>query len=137
MTAAAPCPEVIRIESEGDIVNARRIVRDAAGALGFGVTDVTRIVTASSELTRNIYRYAGSGEMQWRTIVRADGTGIELIFEDRGPGIADLECAMKAGFSTSGGLGLGLPGSKRLMDELQIDSVVGRGTKVTIRKWLR
>jgi serine/threonine-protein kinase RsbT len=137
VTATAVCREGVPIESEADIVAARRIVRDAAVALGFGVTDVTRIVTASSELTRNIFRYAGSGEMRLRTISHADHRGIELVFEDRGPGIADLEGAMKAGFSTSGGLGLGLPGAKRLMDEMEIDSEVGRGTRVTIRKWLR
>lgn len=141
MTSTAVRPEpidaAIRIESEADIVASRRIVREAAMALGFGVTDVTRIVTASSELTRNIFRYAGSGEMRLRSIMQADGPGIELVFEDRGPGIADLEGAMKVGFSTSGGLGLGLPGTKRLMDEMQIDSEVGRGTTVTVRKWLR
>lgn len=137
MTAPAACVETIPIGSEGDIVAARKIVRDAAVMLGFGVTDVTRIVTASSELTRNIFRYAGSGYMSWRLIAHAARTGIELTFEDHGPGIPDLECALKAGFSTSGGLGLGLPGAKRLMDEMEIESQAGVGTKVVIRKWRR
>jgi serine/threonine-protein kinase RsbT len=131
------CLEGVRIASEGDIVAARKIVRDAAVSLGFSVTDVTRIVTASSELTRNIFRYANAGEMRWRSVGAEARVGIELVFVDAGPGIADLDEAMKAGFSTSGGLGLGLPGAKRLMDEMEIETRVGAGTKVTVRKWLR
>jgi serine/threonine-protein kinase RsbT len=135
MTAPKPAMETIGINSESDIVAARRVVRDAAMMLGFGVTDVTRIVTASSELTRNIFRYAGSGHMCWRMLAAEGRTGIELIFEDQGPGIPDLEGAMTAGFTTSGGLGLGLPGCKRLMDEMEIESAAGKGTKVTVKKW--
>ena len=126
-----------RIESESDIVTARKVVRDAATALGFGITDVTRIVTAASELTRNIYHYAKSGVMRWRVLNGGDGTGLELTFEDHGPGIPDVPKAMEMGFSTGKGLGMGLPGSKRLMDEMTIESTVGQGTTVLVRKWLK
>ena len=105
--------------------------------MGFGITDVTRIVTAASELTRNIYHYAGSGVMRWRSISRDARMGLELIFEDRGPGIPDVAKAMEAGFSTGKGLGMGLPGAKRLMDEMAVQSHLGKGTTVEVRKWLR
>jgi serine/threonine-protein kinase RsbT len=98
---------------------------------------VTRIVTAASELTRNIYRYAKSGVMRWRVLNRGTDTGLELTFEDQGPGIPDVERAMEPGFTTGNGLGMGLPGSRRLMDELTIESTVGKGTTVVVRKWLR
>ena len=126
-----------RITSENDIVMARKVVRDAATTLGFGLTDVTRIVTAASELTRNIYHYAQSGVMHWRVMNRGTDTGLELTFEDQGPGIPDIEMVMEPGFSTGKGLGLGLPGSNRLMDELTIQSIVGQGTTVVVRKWLK
>ncbi len=125
------------ITSENDIVMARKVVRDAATALGFGITDVTRIVTAASELTRNIYHYAKSGVMHWRSLNQDARVGLELTFEDSGPGIVDLEKAMEMGFSTGKGLGMGLPGVKRLMDELVIESTVGKGTTVVVRKWLK
>ena len=126
-----------RITSENDIVMARKVVRDAATTLGFGITDVTRIVTAASELTRNIYHYAKSGVMHWRSLNLDTSVGLELTFEDSGPGIPDVEKAMEMGFSTGKGLGMGLPGSKRLMDEMTIESTVGKGTTVVVRKWLK
>jgi len=125
-----------QITSENDIVMARKVVREAAAALGFGLTDVTRIVTAASELTRNIYHYAKSGVMRWRFLNQSAKVGLELTFVDKGPGIPDVEKAMEAGFSTGKGLGMGLPGAKRLMDELTIESKVGKGTTVVVRKWL-
>ncbi len=125
------------IHSEGDIVMARKLVRNAATALGFGITDVTRIVTAASELIRNIYQYAGSGVMRWRTLADDRPLGLELTFEDRGPGIPDVARAMQSGFTTAKGLGLGLPGAKKLMDEMSVESQVGKGTTVQVRKWLR
>ncbi len=127
----------IPIEVESDIIVARKVVRDLTKELGFGVTDVTRIVTAASELARNIYRFAGSGVMTSRFVGTGDRLGIELVFDDRGPGITDLEEAMEVGFTSGGGLGMGLPGAKRLMDEMEIHSTMGRGTTVTIRKWRR
>jgi len=125
------------IKSESDIVMARKVVREAATALGFGITDVTRIVTAASEMTRNIYQYAGSGSMHWRTVSKGSVPGLELTFEDHGPGIPDLNKAMEPGFSTGKGLGMGLPGAKRLMDEMTIQSEPGKGTTVGLRKWLK
>ena len=125
-----------RIGSEGDIVMARKVVRNAATALGFGITDVTRIVTAASELTRNIYQYAGSGVMRWRCLSQNARVGLELIFEDNGPGISDVAKAMESGFTTGKGLGMGLPGAKRLMDEMTVQSQAGKGTTVEVRKWL-
>src|SRR5919106_2812692 len=125
------------INSESDIVTARKIIRDIALAAGFGVTDVTRIVTAASELTRNVFRYAGSGVLYWQKLSTGNHIGIELTFEDHGPGIPDIEQAMEMGYTTSGGLGLGLPGAKRLMDEMDIESEVGKGTRITVKKWRR
>jgi serine/threonine-protein kinase RsbT len=125
------------IASEGDIVTARRLVRNAATELGFGITDITRIVTAASELTRNIYQYAGSGTIRWRSFNKGVDVALELVFEDNGPGIPDIDKAMESGFSTGKGFGLGLPGAKRLMDEMVIQSQAGKGTKVRTRKWLR
>jgi serine/threonine-protein kinase RsbT len=127
----------MRIGSEGDIVAARKVVRNLAVALGFGVTDVTRIVTAASELTRNVFRYAGSGLMHWRRIDTGKSVGIELIFEDKGPGIPDVSKAMETGYTTGGGLGMGLPGARKLMDEMEIQSEVGKGTRVAVKKWRR
>jgi serine/threonine-protein kinase RsbT len=127
----------VPIASESDIVAVRKVVRDAAGRLGFGVTDVTRIVTAASELARNVFRYAGSGILRYQTIQLNDNLGLELTFADGGPGIANIEQAMEQGYSTSGGLGLGMPGAKRLMDEMQVQSEVGKGTTVIVRKWRR
>ncbi len=124
------------IESENDIVSARRIIRNAAVALGFGLTDVTRIVTAASELTRNIYVHAKSGVMRWRSVSRGSVVGLELTFGDNGPGIPDVAKAMQVGYTTGTGLGMGLPGSKRLTDEMTIQSEVGRGTTIVVRKWL-
>jgi serine/threonine-protein kinase RsbT len=127
----------IRIGAEVDIITARKVVRELASQAGFGLTDVTRIVTAASELARNVFRYAGTGVLRWRKIDTVTGTGVEFIFEDFGPGIADVDQAMQEGFTTSGGLGVGLPGAKRLMDEFQIRSEPGKGTVVKISKWRR
>jgi len=125
------------IKSENDIVSARRAVREAAIQLGFGQTDVTRIVTAASELARNTFKYAGEGVMLWRRIETGSRIGLELQFVDRGPGIQDIDLAIQNGFSTSGGLGMGLPGARRLMNDLEIESAPGQGTVVTVRKWCR
>ncbi len=128
---------VVPIHTEGDIVLARRTVREAASSMGFGTTDTTRIVTAASELARNIVKYAGDGTMSLRALERDRAVGLELEFSDRGPGIADIGQAMAEGFSTTGGLGMGLPGARKLMDDLQIQSTLGRGTRIVITKWRR
>jgi serine/threonine-protein kinase RsbT len=125
----------VTIKTEGDIVAARRTVREIAMSLGFGQTDVTRIVTAASELARNVFKYGGGGMMKWRRAEAHGRVGVELSFIDRGPGIADVSLALQEGYSTGRGLGLGLPAAKRLMDELDIRSVVGEGTTITLRKW--
>lgn len=127
----------VHIRSESDIVVTRRAVREIATTLGFGLTDVTRIVTAASELARNIILYAGAGSMRWRPLDMRGRVGVELTLEDNGPGIASIEQVMQEGYTTSGGLGLGLPGTKRLMDEFEIASEVGKGTRITVRKWRR
>jgi serine/threonine-protein kinase RsbT len=127
----------VPIEDESHIVTVRKTIREAATRLGFGQTDVTRIVTAGSELARNIFHYAGQGVMHWSDLENRDLVGIQLTFEDHGPGIPNLEQALEPGYSTSGGLGLGLPGTRRLMDEFEIQSDPGVGTTVTVRKWRR
>jgi serine/threonine-protein kinase RsbT len=127
----------VAIDDESHIVTVRKTIREAATRRGFGLTDVTRIVTAGSELARNIFHYAGSGVMRWSQVEKGDLVGIQLVFEDHGPGIANLDLAMQPGYSTSGGLGMGLPGTKRLMDEMEIQSEVGVGTTITVRKWRR
>ncbi len=129
--------EEVAIIDESDIILVRKTVREAATKFNYSLTDVTRIVTAASELARNIFLYAGSGVMRWRLLEGNGAKGMELIFEDRGPGITDLEQAFQEGYSTSGGLGLGLPGTQRLMDEMEIDTRVGVGTTVVVRKWQR
>jgi len=125
----------VKIHVEGDIVAVRKVVRSVATQMGFGITDVTRIVTAASELARNIFLYAGSGIMEWHVLRLKGRSGIELSFIDLGPGIPNVSLVMQEGYTTSGGLGMGLPGSKRLMDELDVWSEIGKGTTVTIRKW--
>ena len=126
----------VKIQEEVDIVAVRKAVREASAAGGFGVTDVTRIVTSASELARNVYAYAGFGVMRWRLLNTNGRSGIELTFEDHGPGILNLDQAMTEGYTSGGGLGMGLPGSKRLMGEMEIASEAGKGTTVTVRKWL-
>jgi len=127
----------VKIQTEADIAVARRAVRDVASKIGFGVTEIARIVTAASELGRNVHKYAGSGVMRWNALSNGTSSGLELRFEDQGPGIADVNEALREGHTTGGGLGMGLPGAKRLMDEMEIASEVGKGTTVTVRKWRR
>jgi serine/threonine-protein kinase RsbT len=138
-TAAVTADQTIAIAGEADIVVARQNARDLAKSLGFGPVDQSRIATAVSELTRNIVRYAtaGRGSVQIRSLAAARGSGIEIIVSDEGPGIADIAQVMQEGFTSGRGLGMGLPGTKRLMDEMTIDTALGQGTVITIRKWRR
>lgn len=129
--------ETVKIESESDIVAVRKVVRQAAAALGFGVTDVTRIVTAASELARNVFHYAVKGTMELSAQQFNGTVGLSLLFVDNGPGMSNIEEAMEMGYTTRGGLGLGLPGAKRLMDEMEIRSEIGNGTTVKVTKWLK
>jgi serine/threonine-protein kinase RsbT len=131
--------ERLEIAGEDDIVMARQRARAAARDMGFGAVDQSRIATAVSELARNVVRYAtnGRGQVSIRRVESTRGQGLEIVVSDDGPGIADVDEAMRAGFTSGPGLGLGLPGTRRLMDEMRIQSVLGEGTVVTIRKWRR
>lgn len=127
----------IPIRSDRDIVAARRTGRALAGQLGFNSTEAVLIATAISELARNIFQYAGHGEIELTRLTRDERDGISLVARDQGPGIMNIALAMQDGFSTSGGLGLGLPGVKRLLDEFAVVSEPGRGTTITGRKWMK
>ena len=130
-----PAEERIKITGDADIVTARSRAKDLADALGFSRTDQTLVAAAVSEIARNIVVYASGGEIVLRTR-RGDGRwGIVVVASDDGPGIADPEQALTDGYSTAGSLGVGLPGARRLMDSLEIESEVGRGTTVTMLKW--
>jgi serine/threonine-protein kinase RsbT len=125
----------VAINSDQDIVAARQRGRALAVELGFSAVDSTLIATAISELARNIVSYAGTGEITLKTIQNSTRQGILIVAADEGPGIHDLRQALRDGFSTSGSLGLGLPGVRRLMDEFEIASQPGRGTRVEVKKW--
>lgn len=131
--------QVVPIAAEADLLRVRSALRAEAQDAGLSLTAATKLVTAGSELARNIFRYATHGQGV-ATIERteADGRrGVRVTFRDSGPGIANLDEAMRDGYSTAGSLGLGLPGSRRLVDEFSIDSQVGRGTTVMIMQWGR
>jgi serine/threonine-protein kinase RsbT len=136
-----PTDLLIPIAGEDDIVVARQRAREWARPLGFGMVDQSRIATAVSELTRNVVRYAtdSRGEVCLHVLPPSERgrAGLEIVVRDEGPGIADVERAMRQGFTSGPGLGAGLPGTRRLMDEMELDSALGRGTVVTIRKWRR
>ena len=127
----------VEIITEWDIVAARQLGRDEAKAIGFGAVDQARITTAISELARNIYLYARAGEIVLERIREGSRVGIRIIAADKGPGINNLKKVMEDGYSTSGGLGAGLPGVKRLMDKMEIQSSVGEGTLVKKKKWVQ
>jgi serine/threonine-protein kinase RsbT len=126
----------IALEQEHDIVVARGEVRRMAAALGFTLTDQTRLTTVASELARNVVKYAGRGRLIAQPLDAGARRGLRLIFEDTGPGIPDLTAAMRDGFTTGGGLGKGLPGSRRLVHEFDIQSSPERGTRITVVRWL-
>jgi len=128
---------LVPIRDELDIVRARQEGRQMAKNMGFGAVDLARIATAISELARNIYTYAQTGEIQLEEIAKGNRRGIQVMAVDQGPGIPNIEEAMRDGFTTSNGLGAGLPGTRRLVDEFEIESYVCQGTRVTVRKWLR
>jgi len=127
----------VKILSEWDIVAARQLGRNIAKELGFGTVDQARITTAISELARNIYLYAGKGEIHFEPVNNFEKKGLKVIAVDHGPGIQDIRRAMEDGFSTSSGLGAGLPGVRRLMDEFDLISSLGEGTTIRVVKWLR
>ena len=127
----------VTIINEWDIVAARQLGRNVAKELGFGTVDQARITTAISELARNIYLYAGKGQICIDKLFDGGKVGLRLHAVDSGPGIKEIRQVMEDGFSTSGGLGAGLPGVKRLMDDFDIDSSPGQGTQIRASKWLR
>ena len=113
----------------------RQVVREQAIGLGFSLVDQTKLVTAASELARNILNYGGGGEVSFELLSQGARKGLRLTFVDQGPGIADIELAMKDGYTTGGGMGLGLGGAKRLSNEFSIESRPGEGTRITIARW--
>lgn len=127
--------ERVAIRSSEDVVKVRQQTRAFAIAAGLGLVDQTKIVTAASELARNVVDYAGEGEVCMEVIEDGGRRGVRLAFEDRGPGIPDVQAALKDGFTTGSGLGLGLGGARRLANEFSIESEVGIGTKITIVRW--
>jgi serine/threonine-protein kinase RsbT len=127
--------EKLPVRTEHDIVMARQTVRRLAGEVGLGLVDQTKIVTAASELARNTVIYGGGGDLMCEVLLDVAKRGLRLTFEDQGPGIPDLSLAMKDGWTSGSGMGLGLSGAKRLVNEFAIDSAPGRGTKVTVTRW--
>ena len=127
----------VDVSSDLDVVTARHEGRTLAQSMGFSAVEVTLIATAISEIARNIAVYAGSGEVSVGAVMDGDRSGIRIVASDVGPGIPDIEQALRDGYSTGKSLGLGLPGAKRLMDEFEVVSRVGEGTTVTMKKWKR
>jgi serine/threonine-protein kinase RsbT len=127
--------DTLPIRSEGDVVAVRQVTRAWAAELGFSLVDQTKVVTAASELARNTLIHGGGGSVRLETLAQGVRKGLRLTFEDNGPGIPDIDLALKDGYTTGGGLGLGLSGSKRLMSDFDIVSKVGEGTKITVTKW--
>ena len=127
--------EMIGLRSMDDMIKARQLVRECAIFQGLSLVDQTKIVTAASELARNTLIHGGGGEMRLQALNDGSRRGVKVIFADRGPGIPNIELAMKDGYTTRGGLGLGLSGSKRLVNEFSIESQSGKGTTVSIVRW--
>jgi serine/threonine-protein kinase RsbT len=127
----------IKISSDADIITARQSGRTLAAQAGCSSTDLTEVATAISEIARNIVSYAGHGEISMRLVYGNDRNGIEIVAIDDGPGIVDVDRALEDGYTTGLGLGLGLPGARRLMDDFRILSKPGRGTRVVMHKWRR
>jgi serine/threonine-protein kinase RsbT len=127
--------EVREIRSPQDVVSVRQIVREWALSAGFSLVDQTKIVTAASELARNTLTHGGGGRVRLEALNDGNRRGLRVVFEDEGPGIPDVDQAMRDGFTTAGGLGLGLGGAKRLANDFEIDSGPGRGTRVMITRW--
>ncbi len=127
--------ETLPIREKQDIVRIRQVVRSWSADLRFGLVDQTKMITAASELARNALDHGGGGSVLLEVVEESSRRGLRLTFEDRGPGIADLDAALRDGFSTGPGLGLGLSGAGRLVNDFAIESEPGRGTRVTITRW--
>jgi serine/threonine-protein kinase RsbT len=124
-----------QLRNQQDVVSARQLTRQWAVDTGLNLIEQTKLVTAASELARNTVVYGGGGKMTLEVVEGKTGKGLRLVFDDQGPGIPDIERALQDGYTTGGGLGLGLGGAKRLASEFQIESEVGKGTRVTITRW--
>ncbi len=135
MNVAAEPLEEVALKTGEDVVRLRKSVRERAVAVGFNLVEQTKIITAASELGRNTIQYGGGGKARIVLVMNGSRRGLRLEFVDQGPGIADLALALTDGYTTGGGLGLGLSGAKRLSDEFEIDSAPGRGTQVSIVRW--
>jgi serine/threonine-protein kinase RsbT len=129
--------ERVTVSSDQDVVRVRQLVRTVAVAVKLSLVDQTKLVTAASELARNTLVYGGGGVVEVDRVENGRRSGIRISFVDQGPGIPDLDLALSDGFTTGGGLGLGLSGARRLVDEFDIDTAVGQGTSVTVTKWCR
>ena len=127
--------ETLMVRTTDDIVNVRQFVRKVAIDTGFNLVDQTKIITAASELARNTVIYGGGGVLKIEILTNGSKSGVKLIFEDEGPGIPDVELALKDGYTSGQGLGMGLGGARRLSNEFEIDSKPGKGTRVAITKW--
>lgn len=127
--------ETINIEKDDDIIRARQLIRKLSQEIGFDIVSQTKLITVTSELTRNVLLYAKKGILNVKSAERNEKIGLEIIVTDQGPGIDNLELILLGGYSTSGGLGKGLSGTKKLMDEFKINSEVGKGTEVKVIKW--
>ena len=127
--------ETLKLHNSDDVVRVRQVVRTWMVEMKFNLVDQTKMVTAASELARNVVEYGGGGSARLESLESGARKGLRLVFEDHGPGIPDLDLALKDGYSTGDGLGLGLGGSKRLVNEFDLWSVSGEGTRVTIVRW--
>ena len=127
--------DTVSIRTESDVVRARQTVRQWAQEIGFTLVDTTKLVTAASELARNTFDHGGGGEMQLEVHDEGERRGLRLVFVDQGPGIADIDLAMRDGFTTGKGMGMGLGGSRRLVNEFEIESQPKVGTRVAITRW--
>ena len=130
-----PLQGVVPVRTEEDIVHSRQKVRALTQQLKFSLVDQTKMITAASELSRNTVVHGGGGQMRWEVLEQGLKRGLRLHFEDSGPGIPDLQLALTDGWTSGGGMGLGLPGSKRLVHEFDLQSAPGRGTHVSITRW--
>ena len=128
---------LVAIRTDADVVTARQEARTLGASLGFSSTDLTLLATAISEIARNITTYAGEGEVALRVVTEAGRRGVEVVASDDGPGIADVELAMQDGYTTGNGLGLGLPGTRRLVDDFELRTEPGSGTTIRLVKWSR
>ncbi|MET8265316.1 anti-sigma regulatory factor [Micromonospora arida] len=130
-------PQAQSVQSDEDVVRVRQLVRAVAVASKLSLVDQTKVVTAASELARNTLVYGGGGSVEVTVVDNGRRKGVQIVFADSGPGIADLDLAMTDGYTSGGGLGLGLSGSRRLVDEFQIETSAGTGTRITVTKWSR